>query len=170
MIDFACAHQAAGRLPGARAARGSDHRRRPRRGRATRAGRRRRSGSCRPRASACQPVHRRRRRRRSTPRPSVGAPVIELHTGRYAERRGDAAELARELERIQAGVRVGRRARPARQRRPRPALHQRAADRRDPRHRRTEHRPRDRRAARVRRLGERGARDEGHHGRRRAWA
>ena len=38
----------------------------------------------------------------------LGAPVIELHTGRYAEAEGD--ELARELARIQAGTRfaVGR--------------------------------------------------------------
>ncbi len=38
----------------------------------------------------------------------VGAPVIELHTGRYAEAEGE--ELARELARIQAGTRfaVGR--------------------------------------------------------------
>jgi pyridoxine 5-phosphate synthase len=37
---------------------------------------------------------------------SVGAPVIELHTGRYAEAR-DEAELAAELERIKLGVRAG---------------------------------------------------------------
>jgi pyridoxine 5-phosphate synthase len=36
---------------------------------------------------------------------AVGAPVIELHTGRYAEAHG--AELAFELERIKAGARVG---------------------------------------------------------------
>jgi pyridoxine 5-phosphate synthase len=36
---------------------------------------------------------------------AVGAPVIELHTGRYAETEG--AEQARELERIKAGVAVG---------------------------------------------------------------
>lgn len=35
----------------------------------------------------------------------VGAPVIELHTGRYAEAEG--AELAHELERIKAGARFG---------------------------------------------------------------
>ncbi len=35
----------------------------------------------------------------------VGAPVIELHTGRYAEAQG--AELQAELERIEAGVRWG---------------------------------------------------------------
>jgi pyridoxine 5-phosphate synthase len=35
----------------------------------------------------------------------VGAPVIELHTGRYAEAEG--AELAHELERIRAGARFG---------------------------------------------------------------
>ncbi|MES2014905.1 MAG: pyridoxine 5'-phosphate synthase [Pseudomonadota bacterium] len=35
----------------------------------------------------------------------VGAPVIELHTGRYAEAHG--AELAHELERIKAGARFG---------------------------------------------------------------
>jgi pyridoxine 5-phosphate synthase len=35
----------------------------------------------------------------------VGAPVIELHTGRYAEAHG--AELGFELERIKAGARVG---------------------------------------------------------------
>jgi pyridoxine 5-phosphate synthase len=35
----------------------------------------------------------------------VGAPVIELHTGRYADTEGE--EQARELERIQAGVRFG---------------------------------------------------------------
>jgi pyridoxine 5-phosphate synthase len=35
----------------------------------------------------------------------VGAPVIELHTGRYAEAEG--AQLALELERIRAGARVG---------------------------------------------------------------
>jgi len=34
-----------------------------------------------------------------------GAPVIELHTGRYAD--AGAGELARELERIKAGVREG---------------------------------------------------------------
>jgi pyridoxine 5-phosphate synthase len=37
---------------------------------------------------------------------SVGAPVIELHTGRYAEAR-DEGELAAELERIKLGVRAG---------------------------------------------------------------
>lgn len=36
---------------------------------------------------------------------AVGAPVIELHTGRYAEAHG--AELAFELDRIKAGARVG---------------------------------------------------------------
>jgi pyridoxine 5-phosphate synthase len=36
---------------------------------------------------------------------AVGAPVIELHTGRYAEASGD--ELAHELERIRHGVRAG---------------------------------------------------------------
>ena len=36
---------------------------------------------------------------------AVGAPVIELHTGRYAEAQG--AELAFELERIKAGARAG---------------------------------------------------------------
>jgi pyridoxine 5-phosphate synthase len=35
----------------------------------------------------------------------IGAPVIELHTGRYAEAGG--AELAHELERIRAGARFG---------------------------------------------------------------
>ena len=35
----------------------------------------------------------------------LGAPVIELHTGRYAEAHG--AELAHELERIKAGARLG---------------------------------------------------------------
>lgn len=35
----------------------------------------------------------------------LGAPVIELHTGRYAEAEG--AELAHELERIKAGARFG---------------------------------------------------------------
>jgi pyridoxine 5-phosphate synthase len=35
----------------------------------------------------------------------AGAPVIELHTGRYAESEG--AELARELARIEAGARFG---------------------------------------------------------------
>lgn len=37
---------------------------------------------------------------------AVGAPVIELHTGRYAEAE-DEAELALELERIKQGVRAG---------------------------------------------------------------
>ena len=35
----------------------------------------------------------------------LGAPVIELHTGRYAEAEGDA--LAAELKRIRAGARFG---------------------------------------------------------------
>ncbi|MDQ2990726.1 MAG: pyridoxine 5'-phosphate synthase [Pseudomonadota bacterium] len=35
----------------------------------------------------------------------LGAPVIELHTGRYAE--AGAAELAHELERIRQGVEIG---------------------------------------------------------------
>lgn len=35
----------------------------------------------------------------------LGAPVIELHTGRYAEARG--AALAHELERVKAGARYG---------------------------------------------------------------
>ena len=35
----------------------------------------------------------------------LGAPVIELHTGRYAE--ASAVELARELERIRQGVEIG---------------------------------------------------------------
>ena len=37
---------------------------------------------------------------------AVGAPVIELHTGRYAEAQGEP-EVARELERIEAGARAG---------------------------------------------------------------
>jgi pyridoxine 5-phosphate synthase len=37
----------------------------------------------------------------------IGAPVIELHTGRYAEADEDSAELARELERIRFGARFG---------------------------------------------------------------
>ena len=37
---------------------------------------------------------------------AVGAPVIELHTGRYAEA-GDEEEVARELARIRLGVRAG---------------------------------------------------------------
>jgi pyridoxine 5-phosphate synthase len=37
---------------------------------------------------------------------ALGAPVIELHTGRYAEAEDDAA-VARELERIKLGVRAG---------------------------------------------------------------
>jgi len=36
---------------------------------------------------------------------ALGAPVIELHTGRYAEAEGDA--VAAELERIRAGARFG---------------------------------------------------------------
>jgi pyridoxine 5-phosphate synthase len=36
---------------------------------------------------------------------ALGAPVIELHTGRYAEAEGD--EVAPELERIRAGARYG---------------------------------------------------------------
>jgi pyridoxine 5-phosphate synthase len=36
---------------------------------------------------------------------AVGAPVIELHTGRYAEAEG--AALAQELERVRQGVRAG---------------------------------------------------------------
>jgi len=36
---------------------------------------------------------------------ALGAPVIELHTGRYAEAEGDA--VASELERIRAGARFG---------------------------------------------------------------
>ena len=74
-------------------------------------------------------VHRCRRSSRSPPPPQLGAPVIELHTGRYAEAEG-RRELAHELERIKPGVRAGVAARPARERRPRPALHQRAGDRR----------------------------------------
>ena len=35
----------------------------------------------------------------------LGAPVIELHTGRYAEAQGE--ELARELARVRAGARAG---------------------------------------------------------------
>jgi pyridoxine 5-phosphate synthase len=35
----------------------------------------------------------------------LGAPVIELHTGRYAEAQGD--DLARELARVRAGARLG---------------------------------------------------------------
>ena len=37
----------------------------------------------------------------------VGAPVIELHTGRYAEAEGDDAALAHELERIRVSARFG---------------------------------------------------------------
>jgi pyridoxine 5-phosphate synthase len=37
---------------------------------------------------------------------AVGAPVIELHTGRYAEA-GSPDELAHELQRIKLGVRAG---------------------------------------------------------------
>ena len=37
----------------------------------------------------------------------IGAPVIELHTGRYAEAEGDDAALAHELERIRASARFG---------------------------------------------------------------
>ena len=38
----------------------------------------------------------------------LGAPVIELHTGRYAEAADGSAELAHELERIRAGARFGK--------------------------------------------------------------
>jgi pyridoxine 5-phosphate synthase len=37
----------------------------------------------------------------------IGAPVIELHTGRYAEAEEEGGELARELKRIRAGARFG---------------------------------------------------------------
>ena len=37
----------------------------------------------------------------------LGAPVIELHTGRYAEAQEEGGALARELERIRAGARFG---------------------------------------------------------------
>jgi len=38
---------------------------------------------------------------------AVGAPVIELHTGRYAEAEMGSEAFARELERIKAGARFG---------------------------------------------------------------
>ena len=38
---------------------------------------------------------------------AAGAPVIELHTGRYAEAEAGTDDLARELERIRAGARAG---------------------------------------------------------------
>ena len=89
-----------------------------------------------------------------------GAPVIELHTGRYANaapRRRTAGGTG-----ARAARGAGRRAAwPDGECRPRPALHQHAGDRRDGRYHRIEYRPCDRRPGLVRRLGKRGARDEG---------
>ena len=95
---------------------------------------------------------------------AAGAPVVELHTGAYAEAAG--AGGARELERLRAAavraaslgltVHAGH------------GLNysQRCADRVDRRDRRAQHRPRDRRAGPVRRLRGRGREDEGADGRR----
>ena len=90
----------------------------------------------------------------------AGAPVVELHTGAYAETTGErqAMELCAPASRRRATAsRIGLDG----ARRPRPALPQRAAGGGDPRDRRAEHRPRHRGACRVRRHGRRGARDEG---------
>ncbi len=93
----------------------------------------------------------------------IGAPVVELHTGAYAEATGE--HQAKELMRLVHGSRHGVAGRPDGARRPRPALSQRAAGRGDRGDRRAEHRPRDHRARRVRRPGPGGARNAASHGR-----
>ncbi len=70
----------------------------------------------------------------------VGAPVVELHTGAYADATGERQAL--ELMRLVDGGAPRRADRPHRARRPRPALPQRAAGRGDRRDRRAQHRPR----------------------------
>ena len=73
----------------------------------------------------------------------VGAPVVELHTGSFADAQG--ATQARELAIAGRSSLCGQ-ARFHGARRSRPALPQRAGGRGDPRDRRVEHRPRDHRA------------------------
>ena len=91
-----------------------------------------------------------RTRSRSTRPPTAGAPVIELHTGAYAEASGAAPGAG---ARAAAGRgRATRRARrPRGACRPRAQLPQRRAGGGDRRDRRAQHRPRDRRAGAVRR-------------------
>ena len=60
-------------------------------------------------------------------RGAIGAPVVELHTGAYAEATG--ARQATELERLRAGARLAAEPRPRGARGPRPELPQRAAGR-----------------------------------------
>jgi len=87
---------------------------------------------------------------------AAGAPVIELHTGAYAEARGSAAATA-------LGGTPGDEPRTGSARRPRPELPQRAAGRRGARDRRAQHRARDRGPGAVRRTAGCGTRDEGPH-------
>ena len=58
--------------------------------------------------------------RSSRPRPGAGAPVVELHTGGYAERRRQPSRRANSSA-CATAARPWRRARPRRARRPRPA-------------------------------------------------
>ena len=93
---------------------------------------------------------------------AAGAPVVELHTGAYAEAAG--ASAAHELARIEAAAERARALGLVVHAGPRAQLPQRDADRGDERDRRAQHRPRDRRAGAVRRVRGRGRQDESAHG------
>ncbi len=89
----------------------------------------------------------------------AGAPVVELHTGAYAQASGAAA--ATELERLHAATRLAASLGLDGARRPWTQLSQRAAGGGDRRDHRAQHRPRAHRPRAVRRPAGGGARDEG---------
>ena len=76
----------------------------------------------------------------------AGAPVIELHTGAYADATG--AARAREFERLRSAAKFAASLGLDRECGSRPQLSQRRADRGHPGNRRAQHRPRDRGARR----------------------
>ena len=81
----------------------------------------------------------------------VGADAVELHTGRYAERRDEMQRASTSCRPIRRAAMSRTRAGPARSRRARPRHLQRRADRRAPRDRGVEHRLRDHRPRAVHR-------------------
>ena len=88
----------------------------------------------------------------------AGAPVIELHTGAYADARGRRASAG--IRTTARGRQIRRLARADGQCGPWPQLPQCRADRGDPGNRRAQHRPRHRGARRLRRISQGGARYE----------
>ena len=95
---------------------------------------------------------------------AVGADIVELHTGVYADASTED-EARKELEKIKVAAVAANGDGALRARRPRPDLPERSADRVDRRDRGAEHRPQHRLSRGVGRNGPRGPGDAGAHGR-----